>query len=255
MERHKKVIRKRIYPIVFMLLGLILTEVEVWSLPAQTYQSGVSEEHAEGVVATIMQRVAEKLDIKLEMQYAPFARRLAFMKSGEIDIMGGLLKRESRESYIYFVSTPYVDKNRKMFFVRKGEANRIQSYKDLYGLRIGTKIHSKYFSKFDSDESLNKHPASNVEQNFKMLLLKRLDTVIYSYRSGYMTLLKMGIADQIEPAVYYYNEGNPVYIGISRKSPLLAEKDRIENVVREMVDSGEIETLIKDFYDDLFNDG
>ena len=252
---HKKLIYKRIYLIVFMFLGLLLTEAELWPLSAQTYQSGVSEEHAVGVVARIMQRVAEKLDIKLEMQYAPFARRLEFMRSGEIDIMGGLLKREGREAYIYFVSTPYVDKSRKIFFVRKGEANRIQSYKDLYGLEIGTKIHSKYFPQFDSDDRLNKQPVSSVEQNFKMLLQNRIDTVIYSYRSGYTTLLKMGIADQVEPAVYYYNGENPVYIGISKKSPLLAEKDRIEKIVREMVDSGEMETLIKEFYDDLLNGG
>lgn len=220
-------------------------------LSAQSYQSGVSEEHAEGVLPRIMQRVAEKLDIDLEMQYAPFARRLAFMKSGEIDIMGGLLKHESRESYIYFVSTPYVKTCRKMFFVRKGEADRIRSYDDLYGLEIGTKIDSKYFPRFDNDAKLIKQPVSSVEQNLKKLLLKRIDTVIYSYRSGYTTMMKMGITDHIEPARYYHKGENLIYIGISKKSPLLAEKDRIEKVVREMVSSGEMEQLIKASYNDI----
>lgn len=53
-----------------------------------------------------MQQIAEKLDIRLDMEYAPFARRLAMMKSGRLDIMGGLLKRENRESYIYFIPPP-----------------------------------------------------------------------------------------------------------------------------------------------------
>nr|WP_161626869.1 transporter substrate-binding domain-containing protein [Desulfospira joergensenii] len=198
-----------------------------------------------------MQRVAEKLDIHLEMQYAPFARRLLLMKSGEIDIMGGLLKRRSRQSYIYFVSPPYVKSSRKIFFVRKGEAKRIQSYGDLYGLEIGTKINSKYFPRFDQDEKLKKQPVSSVEQNFRKLLLKRIDAVIYSYRSGYTTMMKMGITDQVEPAIYYFAGKNSVYIGISKKSPLMAEKDRVEAVVKEMVDSGEMESLIKKFYDYL----
>lgn len=243
-------INKRFYTIIFVCLSLFLVAAGTRPLSAQTYQSGLSAEHADGVVAKIMQRVAEKLDINLEMQYAPFARRLAFMKSGEIDIMGGLLKRKRRESYIYFVSTPYVHKIQKIFFVRKGEANRIQSYEDLYGLEIGTKIHSKYFPRFDSDARLSKQPVSSVEQNFNKLLRKRIDTVIYSYRSGFSIIDKMGLAGQVEPAVYSYSGENPVYIGISKKSPLFEEKDRIENVVREMVYSGEIENLIKDFYDE-----
>jgi len=244
-------IHKRIYLIVFVFWGLFLMEAEMSLLSAQTYQSGVSEEHRNGIVTKIMQRVAEKLDINLKMQYAPFARRLVSMKSGKIDIMGGLLKRESRKSYIYFVSPPYVKTGRNFFFVRKGEANRIQEYRNLYGLEIGTKINSRYFPRFDKDEKLKKQPISGIEQNFKKLLLKRIDTVIYSYRSGYTTLMEMGITDQVEPAVYHFAGENPVYIGISKKSPLMTEKDHVEKVVREMVDSGEMKTLIEEFYDYL----
>ena len=217
-------------------------------LSAQTYQTGLSKEHANGVVSKIMQKVAEKLDVNLEIKYAPFARRLVLMKSGEIDIMGGLLKRDNRESYIYFVLPPYVKTSRKIFFVRKGEAGRIQKYEDLYGLEIGTKINSKYFPRFDQDKRLKKQPVSSVKQNFNKLLLKRIDAVIYSYRSGYTTMMDMGITDQVEPAVYYFGGTNSVYIGISRKSPLMAEKDRIESVVKKMVDSGEMKSLIDDFY-------
>lgn len=218
---------------------------------AQRYQTGVSREHADGVVSMIMHRVADKLDITLRMRYAPFARRLVMMETGGIDIMGGLLKRESRESYIHFVSPPYVVSGRKVFFVRKGEAGRIRTYEDLHGLAIGTKIDARYFPRFDRDPDLNKQPVSSVAQNFKKLLLGRVDAVIYSYRSGYTELLEMGIADQVEPAAYYFEGENPVYIGISKKSPLMAEKDRIEHVVRKMVESGEIKTLIKDFYHTL----
>lgn len=150
--------------------------------------------------------------------------------------------------WILFVCPPYVVSGRKIFFVRKGDADRIKTYEDLYGLRIGTKIRARYFPRFDRDHNLKKQPVSSVAQNFKKLLLNRVDTVIYSYRSGYTELLEMGIADQVEPAAYYFEGENPVYIGISKKSPLLAEKDRIERVVREMVDSGEIKTLIKEFY-------
>ncbi|WDP91181.1 MAG: transporter substrate-binding domain-containing protein [Desulfobacter sp.] len=229
-------------------MGISLTAAGISPVSAQTYQSGLSREHASGIVSRIMQRVGEKLDINLEMKYAPFARRLLLMKSGKIDIMGGLLKRESRMAYIHFVSPPYVKTCRKVFFVRKGEARRIQAYEDLYGLEIGTKIHSKYFPRFDQDKNLNIQPVSSLEQNFKKLLLKRIDAVIYSYRSGYTTMMKMGITDQVEPAVYYFEGKNAVHIGISKKSPLMAEKDRVASVVKEMVESGEMKSIIDAFY-------
>lgn len=59
--------------------------------------------------------------------------------------------------------------------------------------------------------------------------------------------MEMGITDQVEPAVYYFAGENPVYIGISQKSPLMAEKGHVEKVV----DSGEMKTLIDEFYDYL----
>jgi polar amino acid transport system substrate-binding protein len=66
-----------------------------------------------------------------------------------------------------------------MFFVRKGEAARIRSHEDLYGLEIGTKINANYFSRFDRDENLRKQPVSSVAQNFKKLLLGRVDAVVW----------------------------------------------------------------------------
>ncbi|HCY83639.1 MAG TPA: hypothetical protein DHV36_00725 [Desulfobacteraceae bacterium] len=228
----------------------ILFVVTAASLPlcAQTFNSGVSKEHADGVVATIVARVAEKLDIGLRMRHAPFARRLVMMKTGDIDIMGGLLKREERTDFIHFVDPPYVESGRRIFFVRKGEAQRIRSYEDLYGLEIGTKINAKYFSRFDRDENLIKQPVSSVSQSFKKLMRNRIDAVVYNYRSGYTELLEMGLAEQVEPAAYYFEGDNPVYIGISRQSPLMERKADVERVVREMVASGEMSTLIKRFY-------
>ena len=44
--------------------------------PAETYRSAVSEEHGNGIVAHIVQTVAERVGISVEMQLAPFARRL-----------------------------------------------------------------------------------------------------------------------------------------------------------------------------------
>lgn len=218
---------------------------------AEVFTSGVSKEHAHGVVASILDRLAQKLGIEIEMRLAPFARRLRWMETGEIDIMGGLLRRPQREAYIYFVPPPYVNKNRKVFYVRKGDERRIKRYEDLYGLMIGTKIHSRYFPRFDKDEGLKKEPVGSVELNFKKLLAGHLDAVIYGNRSGLMKLMEMGIADQVGQALYAYKKDNPVYIGISRHSALMKEKATVSAAVRQMVESGEIERIIQQHYKPL----
>ena len=219
--------------------------------PTETYRSAVSEEHANGIVAHIVQTVAERAGISVDMRLAPFARRLDWMETGEIDFMGGLLKRPRRESYIYYISTPYVKENRKMFFVRKGEEARITRYDDLYGLIIGTKIHSRYFSRFDQDQNLKKEPVSNVEQNFKKLLAGRIDAVIYGNRSGHSKLIQMGISDRVGVAHYTYTQENPVFIGISKRSPLMSRKSQLESTVRQMVESGEMASIIQKYYENL----
>ncbi len=212
------------------------------------WRSAVSAEHADGIVRHIIEALAERLQMPIEIRWAPFARRLQWMQSGRLDIMGGLLKRPEREAYIYFVDPPYVDRNRKIFYVRKGEENRIRSYGDLYGMVIGTKFRSRYFPRFDADQGLTKEPVGNVEQNFRKLLSGRIDAVIYSNRSGGMIVEEMGIADRIGVAPYAYTASNPVYIGISRRSPLMARRAQIEAAVRQMVESGEMAELIEQYH-------
>lgn len=239
-----RVYRRWIGAVVFMLcLGCIVPPCQ-----AKPYMSAVSREHANGIVACIIRRVADKLDLSVEIRLAPFARRLRWMQTGKIDFMGGLLKRPERDAYIYFVSPPYVEKNRKVFYVRKGDEDRIKCYRDLYGLAIGTKIHSKYFPRFDRDRRLKKEAVSSLEQNFEKLLAGRIDAVIYSNRSGHVKLMRMGITDKVGLAPYVYTENNPVYIGISRRSPLMTQKTRIERVIRRMVENGEMTLIIENHY-------
>jgi polar amino acid transport system substrate-binding protein len=234
--------------VVAVCLGVLLATD---ARPAETYTSGVSKEHANGIVAQIMKRVAVELGINLNFRQAPFARRMNWIATGEIDIMGGLLKTQAREAYIYYISPPYVKRNRKVFYVRKGEEDRIREYADLHGLNIGTKIGSRYFPRFDADPTLHKEAVSSVELNFKKLVAGRLDAVIYSNRSGFMKVQEMGLVDRIGQAQYVYKEKNPVYIGISRQSPLLNDKVHIERVVRDLVVSGEIAGIIEDHYKQL----
>jgi polar amino acid transport system substrate-binding protein len=232
-------------------LSLMLTSL-IWSLPPliarETLATSVAKDNSNGIDVKILNAIAEKLKVTLIIREDPFKRRLYLIKNGTIDLMAGLLKRPEREEYIHFVQPPYKERSDTVFFVPKGRSSLIQTYKDLYSLKIGTTLGSKYFHQFDGDNRLNKEPVPGVVNNFKKLLLGRLDTVIFPEGRGIDQIHAMGIADKIEMARYRFSKRKQVYIGISKKSPLMNKIDKIESKIHEMIETGEIEKIIIDYY-------
>ena len=105
----------------------------------------VAEESKDGPDAEILTAIAEEVKTSVSFRYAPFKRRLIMMKNGDIDLVCGLLKRRDREAYIHYILPPYKKRSDTIFFVAKGKADRIQTYEDLYDLKIGTVRGAKFF--------------------------------------------------------------------------------------------------------------
>ena len=84
--------------------------------------------------------------------------------------------------------------------------------------------------------------------NFEKLLLGRLDTVIYPESVGIDLIHKMGTAEKIEVAPYRFSKEKHVFIGISKKSHLMEKIDEIESVIRQIIENGEINQIIIDYY-------
>jgi polar amino acid transport system substrate-binding protein len=59
----------------------------------------------------ITQAFAKKFNATLSSNKVPFARRLFQLKTGEIDLLSGLLKKDDRERYAYFI-TPHTNEKR-----------------------------------------------------------------------------------------------------------------------------------------------
>lgn len=211
----------------------------------------VAEEIQNGPDAKILVAIAKELGTPLTFQYAPFKRRLLLLKSGNVDLVCGLLKRPDREIYIHYILPPYKKRSDTIFFVPKGKAGRIQRYEDLYDLKIGTVRGSKFFIRFDEDSLLSKEPVAQITLNFKKLLLGRIDTVIVNEASGIDIMHKMNISDQIEMALYRFNREKFVYIGISKNSWLMDDIQTIEPVIQKMVRSGRIRHIIESYYTNL----
>jgi polar amino acid transport system substrate-binding protein len=170
------------------------------------------------------------------------------MKDGTIDLISGLLKRPEREEYIHFVHPPYLERSDTVFFVQKGKSSLIETYADLYPLKIGTILGSQYFQQFDQDTRLHKEPVSGMLINFKKLLLGRLDTIVLPEGAGIDQIHKMGITDKIAMARYRFSKRKEVYIGISKKSRLMDNINEIETIIGSMIENKEIKKIIIEYY-------
>lgn len=191
---------------------------------------------------------AAQFGAKVVGSKVPFARRLFELKTGEIDLLAGLLKDNSREEYAYFLSVPYKNKTNKIFIMRKGEGGRLQKYEDLYNLEVGVQIGSKYFTRFDEDTRIRKYSSTSDENRLKMLLHKRFDALIHTELYGNHLVYNLGLETKVEVAPYKYTQDNPVYIAISKKSKLYERRDELDKVFKRLVVSGEIDTVIRSYF-------
>jgi len=208
----------------------------------------VTDGAIDGVDGILMKALAEKLDAKIEFEVLPFKRSLKEIEMGRVDMMSGLLYRPAREEFLHYVRPAYKNRSNKAFFVLKGKGNTIKKYEDLLPLKIGLRMGVKYFPQFDEDARLEKYAVRENELNIAKLLKGRIDTFIVSRAVGEYLIKQAGAADRLEMAEFGYSKENPVYIGISKKSPWAARHKEISAIFEEMASSGEIDRLIKDYF-------
>lgn len=203
---------------------------------ADCIKTSVPPEHTNGQQTKLITAISEKLGCTLQIAPMPFARRLQKLKTGEIDIASGLLRKPEREEYIHFVSPPF-GYAKTVFFVRKGDEARITRWEDLYSLRVGTTIGAKYFSRFDNDQRIQRTAVASQEQLVKMLLKERIDAFILLKGGGLKTIARLNVKDRIAIATFQPDKGKLGYVGISKNSPLMKKKDEISKALKEILKS------------------
>ncbi len=199
---------------------------------------------AKGIDINITDEIASRLHLNVEYRQFPFKRCLMYLKNGEADLMGFLSYKQERTTFLQYLQPPYQG-DTKIFYVRKGEAHRLENYDDLYKLRVGLISGHKHFEPFDSDEKLRKSETINEESIYMMLLANRIDTMIENDTQGPYNVHRFGLADKLEIAPYKVPLGKNGFFAMSKKSKHLNRIAEFESVLQNMVDSGEINTIIE----------
>ena len=201
----------------------------------------------EGININLTRRLLSRIGEKPVFISRPWKRCLTMMKKGQADLMNGILKRPEREEYLIFLEPPYKTKSTKAFYVLKGKSSLIKQYEDLQNLNIGTTLGSKFFHRFDDDTTLKKEIVKNNDLNIKKLIAGRIDTFIATETVADYQIAQKGLQDQIEKAEFIYSYPISVYFAVAKSSPLAKRIPELSAALKDMVDSGEVDSIILTF--------
>ncbi len=204
------------------------------------------------VIEAVIDRANRKHPLALEIQYTqdlPFARCLSMMKSGKADMIGGVLDKEDRRSYMHLLR--YKNNSNKLFLLRRDDAGEIDGTGDLKGETVGTIIGYSYYKAFDHDPEIVKDPVRTLLIALKKLENKRYNIVICS-EAEWLSLKKEDpdFASQFRTAAFRHIQDNPVYIGISKKSWLGRPENLrvLKQTIEDMYSKDDFTRIVSDFY-------
>ena len=190
-----------------------------------------------GLDIDLLAELERRTGLRFEVHRAPWARSLAALQSGSADLMTGLARTPERERYIDYLEQPYYACAPRLYATPEIAAN-IRDYADLRGHTIGYVLESAYFEPFDSDRQLKKFGVNNEAQLLQMLTLGRLQLVIGTDCQVDYELRDPQLARHIVRTRFQPDSRTDLYIGFSHRRPLVAERQLIDNALRQMAAEG-----------------
>ena len=207
----------------------------------------VEKGKASGIDLDILKEIGTRMDFEVSPRFGTFEECLAMMKQGKADLMTSLLFRSEREPYILYVQPRYRTRSDKVFYVMKGSENLIRQFEDLRPLKIGVKAGVSYEQLFDDDKALNKVAAQSIKENISKLLAGQIDTFLDADTEGDYWIKKSNLHYRIVKARFKFQQLDPVYMGISRKSSFKDQAKSFGRNLKYLVDHGVVQRLVEKY--------
>ena len=229
-----------------LIATLLLTSLNTFSMilayvdfpPYSWQESG----RAQGVQIQIVNSIFKNAHIELELIYLPFKRAYQDVKKGKIDGLFNFYQTPERMQWFDY-SENFI-KNPLVIFKK---TNRNVDINNLQGLKVGVMRGYTYGNEFDNATTFTRHIIDSHESAFLLLKKNRIDVYPCDYRVGNWHIEKLALQKEIDSI------SKPLKImdghigftkGVHQKNIL-----KINNAIKDMIKSGEIEKIIKTAFD------
>lgn len=194
----------------------------------------------EGLDIDLLDELQRRTGLRFEVRLQPWARALEDMRRGQADLMTGLARTAEREQYIDYLQPSYHACAARLYG-SPGRAASIREYVQLHGLRIGYVLQSAYFEPFDSDRALTKIGVKNEEQLLQMQLRGRIELMIGTDCQVDFQLRDPTLARQLVKLSYLPPQRTLLFVGLSRASARIAERDLLAQTLQQLLQDGWME--------------
>jgi polar amino acid transport system substrate-binding protein len=199
-----------------------------------------------GAGAEVTQLVMRELGLSVTFRaVGNWKRAQAEVEAGNVDLLVAAYQTSARRQYMQFNMTPFAD-DANVVWVAKGRAFPFKKWEDLIGRNGTAMLGESYGQDFDTfiEQKLKVERVNTPQQNLQKLVMGRADYYPFSRYGGQIQVSQLGFDGQVEhlPGLIS-TEG--VYLGISRKSALIAHMPKIEAIIARLRQDGTLDQIIR----------
>lgn len=217
--------------------------------PPYLWRDPADPRHLVGANADLLHELGKALNIKIEVIYAgPWARVQNDAYNGRIDLLAGAfltMERLTKVDYIHpqFFTVP------NEVWVAAGHEFAYQNWADLKAHTGATVVDTSFGQAFDqyAEQNLNIKKLPSLTQAFQMLLLGRVDYVLYERYPGGNLARQLGMGEQLKTLQPAF-ASEALYLALSHNSACNDARLRgqLAQKMTELVTSGRPQALLQE---------
>ncbi len=191
-----------------------------------------------GIEVELIQEIAQRLDIQIEVEMLPWKRILRSMEVGAIDCMFAAFRTEERLVYMDYTNVP-IHVSSLVFYVHKENPIRFKTMADLKDLTIGLVdgfTTSPDFDKAFQQKLFTIQGSKDVQASFQMLDRERVDTVLFNRHVGAYALKQEGLTSIVPLPTPL--TATSAYLTFSKKNNLSHLVPHFDSVLFELLTDG-----------------
>lgn len=216
------------------------------------YMYKVNGTDADGLYPRLIEEIAKHAGQRVDIKAYPWARALSEGGAGH-GAIGGAYKNDSRIELYDFSNPIYQEK--LVIFVNKNSPFEFNGIEDLKGKMVGVNRAWSYGQAFDSarDEHLfSVNIRNDLQDNFKMLALGRIDCVILDELSGMSYIRLMGLESDILALPKAFSNNN-AYLILNKDLKMNTFMDTFNAALDELHQNGGYERIVQTFIADFLD--
>ena len=206
-----------------------------------------------GFSAELTRELLRRLGCEVEFVEMPWARGLAELEIGRIDIVPGTIIKPERRRYAYFSHITAQSQNALFMSNSAAAKYPIKRLQDLSGsnFRLGVQISVNYGDEFDllAQQAQFRQifkPVSARRNAWQMIQFDRLDGMIADLATGLKEIEQLGLSQSIRPSAILM-KADPATYAFSKRSTTPEFVDQFDRAYAAMLADGSHQKLVEKF--------